>query len=153
MAIRHKVIKAEEIKRGMVRGSDDLSERNWLYGKGITQNSFAGIWTHKSGCRLPMEGWKWHDEAEIEYIVQGKMRLLIADSKGIQKESYLLEEGDLFYIGKGVKHAAEIVGRKTCIGLLFCPKCYKLPNGQPAWSDKTPDPAGWIGMNKRRTKS
>ena len=155
MKNRFRIVKAKEILSGMVKGTDNLSTRNWLFGKGLTEKSFAGIWTHKPGCRLPENGWKWHDEEEIEYILQGKNILHFADSKGRKIASQLVEEGDLFYIGKGVKHAAEVIGKKTCIGLLFCPKSYKLPFGQPAWSDETQDPAGWrhIPAKKRGKKS
>jgi quercetin dioxygenase-like cupin family protein len=139
----YRVVTAKQIRKGMVKGTDNLSQRNWLFGKGQTKKSFAGIWTHKPGCRLPAKGWKWHDEEEVEYIVEGQMRLLIANRQGRQIASYLLKRGDLFYIAKGVPHAAWIVGRGTCVGLLFCPKNYKLPFGQPAWSNLTKDPAGW----------
>jgi len=71
------------------------------------------------------------------------MQLLIANRQGRQIASRLLKKGDLFFIAKGVPHAARIVGRQTCVGLLFCPKNYKLPFGQPAWSNLTRDPAGW----------
>ena len=155
MAIPYRVVSAAEIKKGFVKGSDDLSQRHWILGQGQTEKSFFGVWTHKPGCRLPAKGWKWHDEEEVEYIVQGQMRLLIADAKGKQIASHLLKKGDLFYIAKGVPHAADIVGREVCIGLLFCPKDYKLPNGQPAWSDLTDDPAGWRNLPKNgrsRTK-
>lgn len=147
MAMAYRVVTAKQIRKGMVKGTDNLSQRNWLFGKGQTTKSFAGIWTHKPGCRLPAKGWKWHDAEEIEYIVQGQMRLLIADRKGRQIASHLLKKGDFFFIARGVPHAADIVGRETCVGLLFCPKNYKLPFGQPAWSDLTKDPAGW-----RRTR-
>jgi quercetin dioxygenase-like cupin family protein len=151
MAVPYRVVSARDIKKGFVKGSDNLSQRNWILGKGETEKSFFGVWTHKPGCRLPEKGWKWHDEEEVEYIVQGQMRLLIADRKGKQIASHLLKKGDLFYIAKGVPHAADIVGRETCIGLLFCPKDYQLPTGQPAWSDRTNDPAGWRQLlHKRR---
>lgn len=148
MALTHRVVTAKEIKKGMVKGTDNLSQRNWLFGRGQTNKSFAGIWTHKPGCRLPEKGWKWHDEEEVEYIVQGQMRLLIADRKGREVAAHRLKKGDLFFIAKGVPHAAQIVGREICIGLLFCPKAYKLPQGQPAWSDRTKDPAGWRHIRK-----
>ena len=151
MAVPYKVVSARDIKKGFVKGSDNLSQRNWILGKGEKEKSFFGVWTHKPGCRLPEKGWKWHDEEEVEYIVQGQMRLLIADRKGKQIASHLLKKGDLFYVAKGVPHAADIVGRETCIGLLFCPTDYKLPTGQPAWSDLTQDPAGWRHLlHKRR---
>src|ERR1700730_6222713 len=148
MAMAYRVVTAKQIRKGMVKGTDNLSQRNWLFGKGQTTRSFAGIWTHKPGCRLPAKGWKWHDAEEIEYIVQGQMRLLIADRKGRQIASHLLKKGDFFFIAKGVPHAADIVGRETCVGLLFCPKNYKLPFGQPAWSNLTKDPAGGRHIRK-----
>ena len=149
MAKLYRVVTAKQIRRGMVKGTDNLSERNWVFGKGQTKKSFTGIWTHKPGCRLPAKGWKWHDDEEVEYIVEGQMRLLIANRRGRQVASHLLKRGDLFFIAKGVPHAARIVGRKTCVGLLFCPKNYKLPFGQPAWSDLTKDPAGWRHIRER----
>mgnify|MGYP001034618922 CR=1 FL=1 len=143
MAVKCKVVHAKEIENGMVSGSDNLSQHHWMLGKGMTEDSFAGIWTHEPGCRTPQYGWKWHDDEEIEYIVQGEMTLYIADAEGNQVESHDLRKGDLFFIGKGVKHAADYIGEENCIGLLFCPKAYELPQGQPAWSDLTEDPAGW----------
>lgn len=137
MPVKYKFVKAKEVKSGMVRGTDSLSQRHHLFGKSITEKSFANIWTHRPGCRLPREGWKWHDEEEVEYIVQGKMVLSIGDAKGNLVGSQLLEKGDFFFIGKGVRHAAEVIGKTMCIGIVFCPKAYDLVRGQPSWSDHT----------------
>ena len=38
----YRVVSAREIKKGFIKGSDNLSQRNWILGRGQTEKSFFG---------------------------------------------------------------------------------------------------------------
>jgi quercetin dioxygenase-like cupin family protein len=67
-------------------------------------------------------------------ILRGQLHLQIADEASEVVADVQLFEGDIFYIGNGVRHRADAVGTETCVGLLVCPKAYSIAAGQPFWT-------------------
>ncbi len=141
MTVPFKVFYRDQIMAGLSGTPDDLQRRNWLIGGESTTDSFAGVFTRKVIGNLLTQDWRWHDAEEVEFVVAGRMRVQIADAANNMTDEFEVGPGDLFYIAEGVKHRADAVGDELCIGVLFCPRPYALPKGQPAFSDLNPPPA------------
>jgi mannose-6-phosphate isomerase-like protein (cupin superfamily) len=135
-----KVFHSADILGHLSGSPEDLQRRNWLLGGETTESSFAGVFTRRHIGNLDTQDWRWHDAEEVEFVVQGRMRLQFADEHNRLTDEFEAGPGDLFYIAAGVRHRADAVGDEVCIGVLFCPRPYPLPQGQPAFSDKNPGP-------------
>jgi mannose-6-phosphate isomerase-like protein (cupin superfamily) len=138
MSTTHKIFHRDEIMAGLSGSETDLQRRNWLLGGETTRESFAGLFTRRVIGNLATQDWRWHDAEEIEYVVSGRMKVQIANADNELIDEFEAASGDLFYIAEGVKHRADAVGDELCVGLLFCPRPYALPKGQPAFSEQNP---------------
>ena len=127
----------EHFKKGEIAEamSDSKDGRTWLLGSENADDVFSGYWTRRRSGDIETQVWRWHDAGEVESIIAGQLHLQIADESGRVTDDVILKEGDLFYIGKNVRHRADAVGEELCVGLLFCPKPYPIAEGQPSWSD------------------
>jgi mannose-6-phosphate isomerase-like protein (cupin superfamily) len=122
-------------KQDIADGIEQSDGRSWLLGAENADEVFVGFWTRTRRADIDVQPWRWHDADEVELIVQGTLHCQVGHTDGTIMEDVILETGDLFYIGKGVRHRADAVGSEACIGLLFCPKAYPIASGQPSWTD------------------
>lgn len=106
----------------------------WLLGSENADGVFAGFWKRTRQNDIEEQVFRWHDADEVELIIRGRLHVQLADESQSVVKDVVISEGDLFYIGAGVRHRADSVGDE-CVGLLVCPKAYSIESGQPSWSD------------------
>ena len=122
----------DEMERSLAASAEG---KLWLLGAENATDAFAGIWTRVRRDDILTQPWKWHDAGEVEMILQGQLHLQIANDTSEVVTDVELSQGDIFYIGNGVRHRADAVGTETCVGLLVCPKAYSIASGQPFWTE------------------
>lgn len=113
---------------------DDLQRRVWVIGGENSDNSFSGIFTRRRRNDIATQPWRYHDDEEVEFIVEGRMELQYKTEDGVVQHVEL-GPGDLFCIPAGVRHRADSIGDELCVGLLFCPTRYLTTEGQPFFLD------------------
>ena len=75
----------------------------------------AGYTSFHTERQEDMIPWHWHDEIELVYMAEGKMKVKTPS------ESFLLERGDLVAINSNVLHSAFAVGECRLRSLVFSP--------------------------------
>lgn len=127
---RHAVMRIEELEAKGQHGRGGKGAHGyWIFGDETTASTTLAQWAHEPGMMAPRNGWKWHDEEEVEYLYSGQARLQIGDAKGEVEAEFNLKRGDWWYIAAGVRHRFQVVGTEIAHGLLLIPKAYELSSG------------------------
>ena len=69
----------------------------------------VAVFTYPAGTEFP---WHQHASAKCDAVLEGILRIEIEGG-----EVFNLQAGDRLYLEPGIRHRAEVIGRKTVVSL------------------------------------
>jgi quercetin dioxygenase-like cupin family protein len=133
----HAVMRGDDFRRRLNAGGPAVQRTNIsLLGGEDTEKCFVGTFKRANCGEIETAPWRYHDAEEVEYIIDGQLRVQLRGEDDDTVTEFVAVAGDLFYIGAGVRHRAAPVGDGVCRGLVFCPEPYSTASGQTSLSDQ-----------------